>query len=92
MDCLVGDIHEAAAFVDDLTVRGHTWQEVWTTTLKVLRRVTRAGFMINLNKCKFCVPRADLLGHEVNSHSYRLSTKFLEKQLSPTIPTTMKEL
>lgn len=25
MDCLVGDIHEAAAYVDDLTVRGHTW-------------------------------------------------------------------
>lgn len=79
MDCLLGHLDRAAAFVDDVTVKGYHWADVWKHTLAILGIVTRAGFMINLSKCKFCVPRTTLLGHEVCATSYRLSSKFLLK-------------
>ena len=79
MDVLLGKVERAAAFVDDLTARGHNWKDVWGWTLVILQIITGAGFMVNLSKCKFCVPRTVLLGHEVCATSYRLSNKFIKK-------------
>ena len=46
----------ARAFVDDITVPGRhdAWRDLWRDTLRVLRTVIKAGFMVNLRKCKFC--------------------------------------
>lgn len=92
MDVLLGNVERAAAFVDDLTARGYTWRDVWDWTLVILEIVTKAGFMVNLSKCKFCVPKTVLLGHEVCATSYRLSQKFLARQLQAKIPRTFQSL
>jgi hypothetical protein len=44
---------DAVGYLDDVTAHGNTWQKVWQDTLRVLRVLTAAGFMVNLRKCKF---------------------------------------
>ncbi len=44
---------DAVGYLDDITAHGNKWQKVWQDTLRVLRVLTSAGFMVNLRKCKF---------------------------------------
>jgi hypothetical protein len=43
----------AVGYLDDVTTHGGAWESVWDDTLKVLRVLTGAGFMVNLRKCQF---------------------------------------
>ena len=72
---LTAGVDAAAAFVDDLTVGGdlNDWQTVWQRTLRVMQAMARAGFMFNLRKCRFCTPKAVVLGRELLQYGYRLS-------------------
>ena len=51
-----------------------------------------AGFMFNLRKCKFCTPRAVVLGRELLYYGYRLSSKFLASWVGLQIPRTLAQL
>ena len=51
-----------------------------------------AGFMFNLRKCKFCTPRAVVLGRELLYYGYRLSSKFLASCVGLQIPCTLAQL
>ena len=55
----------AKAFVDDVTLVGtcDRWKQLWDSTLRLLLVLTTAGFMVNLRKCKFLVPKAVVLGY-----------------------------
>lgn len=44
-----------------------------------LRLVTRAGFMVNLWKCRFCVSRGVILGLEISRMEVRLGKKSLKR-------------
>ena len=41
----------AVVYLDDIAVYGDTVEEVLTTTVETMRRLARAGFMLNLKKC-----------------------------------------
>ena len=56
-----------------------------------MRRLTTAGFMINLRKCSFLVQDIPLLGHHVTAATYGLGDKFFKKH-TWTIPSSIKEL
>ena len=77
MDKLLGDLEQVASFINDLLARGMEWWDTWEVTKVVLGRVTGAGFMVNLRKCKFLMPSVGLLGHELSTASCRLSEKVL---------------
>jgi hypothetical protein len=55
----------AKAFFDDITIPGNKgdWQTLWENTLRVIRALTQAGFMIGLKKCKFLAPSVTVLGY-----------------------------
>ena len=46
-------VDAANAFLDDIIIRGIAayWQLSWEATLKVIRKLTRFQFMLNLGKC-----------------------------------------
>ena len=45
--------------------------------VEVLKRLTSAGFMINLNKCTFLSDKVDIVGFEVASETYKPTLKKL---------------
>ena len=58
----------------------------------VIRALTKAGFMINLRKCKFLAVQVELLGLQICEGSYRLGDKSLKKWLKLKLPSNLKEL
>lgn len=54
--------------------------------------MARAGFMFNLRKCRFCIPKAVVLGRELLRYGYRLSCKFLASWVGLSIPRTLAQL
>ena len=49
-------------YIDDILIFGSDARKVWDRTLAVLRALSRQGFMINLNKCKFLTCIATIVG------------------------------
>ena len=49
----------------------------WGDTLKVLRTLTKLGFMVNLRKCKFLTADASILGLDLTVAGYTLGLKFM---------------
>jgi hypothetical protein len=49
-------------FFDDGTIYGDSLERVWEDTLEWIRLLADEGLMINTKKCKFLVPRLELLG------------------------------
>lgn len=72
-------------YIDDIAVSGQTPSKVWERTLVVIVRLHRAGFMINLNKCRFPSLTVEVVGHVVSRRTYMVGDKavwkFLESQL-----------
>ena len=52
-------------YIDDIVVQGKNVPEVWSKTMAVLKALAKAGFMLNVRKCRFLVDRLTLVGHEV---------------------------
>ena len=79
MDQALLQFPHAVAFVDDLTVKGHStdWESLWQRTLEVLFALAVKGFKFNLRKCKFLVEEASLLGLKVCKRVYSLGEKCL---------------
>jgi hypothetical protein len=67
MDDILSDsgVPRAKGFFDDVTIPGWLaeWRELWRNTLKVVRALTSAGFMLGLKKCKFLVKTCVVLGY-----------------------------
>ena len=52
----------------------------------------KAGFMLNLRKCKFLVVAGKLLGFEISGEGYQLAGKFMSSWSDMQIPTSLKQL
>jgi RNase H-like domain found in reverse transcriptase len=54
--------------------------------------MVEAGFMVNLNKCKFVTDVITAVGHEVSNGRYKPTLKKLQLLLSTPAPRTLQEL
>lgn len=50
-------------YLDDIAVFGDDQEQVLEDTLEAIRRLTQAGFMINLTKSQLVESSAKILGH-----------------------------
>ena len=57
-------------YLDDIAVYGDDQDQVLDDTLEVVRRLTRAGFMINLGKSQLVEDAAKVLGHHWSSGGF----------------------
>ena len=61
----LGDVM-VVVYLDDICVYGSDPAKVWSECLRVMNRLAKAGFMINIKKSKFLVGSLKLLGFKVN--------------------------
>ena len=59
-------------YFDDIVIYGTDPSVVWAETLLVLKRLTSAGFMINIKKCRFLVSSMKMLGHVIAGDCQKL--------------------
>ena len=57
-----------------------------------MRKLTGAGFMINLRKCKFLEPVCELLEHIVSATTMCLNNKCIRKWLGIELPQMVSDL
>ena len=50
-------------YLDDVIIFGDDMDELLSNALKVMTRLAKAGFMLNLRKSHFGVTKAKILGH-----------------------------
>ena len=83
----------AISFQDNVPIPGtEGWGKLWEDTKAVIRAMTNAGMMLNLNKCKLLIQQPKLLGLELVHDHYRLHAKSLKAWTEISIPTSLKEL
>jgi hypothetical protein len=82
----------ALSYVDDLVVYSPTFDHHLRHLETVTGRLTKAGFTINANKCRFCRPEITFLGHVINNgESYARSQK-IEAILNYPRPKNVRQL
>ena len=68
-------------YLDDIAVFGDSIEEVLEATAEVIRRLARAGFMVNLKKSHLCEEALKILGHRWASGGYWLPQRERLEQL-----------
>lgn len=57
-------------YLDDIAVYGDDQEQVLEDTLEAIRRLTKAGFMINMTKSQLVESTAKILGHQWTSGGF----------------------
>ena len=61
---------QVVVYLDDIAVFGDSQEQVLEDTLEAIRRLTQAGFMINLTKSQLVESSAKVLGHQWTSGGF----------------------
>ena len=67
METLLKGLPMVVAYLDDILVAGKTEQEHLTNLAQVLERIDSAGMKLKKEKCAFCLPRVEYLGHIISA-------------------------
>lgn len=79
-------------YLDDIVLYGHSVEDVWANTIEVIRQLTTAGFMLNINKCTFLTKEIDVVGYQVSKGLYYSKQKTISKLLKAKLPSNFSEL
>ena len=89
MDFLFGDMYHrgVSVYIDDILIYGTSFEVVIQLLEEVLKRLTAAGFTLNIEKSRFFEPQIEYLGHLVGDGSLRPNPKKVEvlTRLRPAI-------
>ena len=67
METLLKGLPMVVAYLDDILVAGKTEQEHLTNLAQVLERLDSAGMKLKKEKCAFCLPQVEYLGHIISA-------------------------
>ncbi len=79
-------------YIDDIIVFSPDMDSHFTHLIEVLKRLRKAGLYAKLEKCEFCVPFLDFLGHRISSDGILMDPKKVSSILEWPIPNNVKEL
>jgi len=79
-------------YIDDIIVFSPDMDSHFSHLIDVLRRLRKAGLYAKLEKCEFCVPFLDFLGHRISSDGIFMDPKKVSSILEWPIPKNIKEL
>ena len=63
-----------SVYIDDILVPGKTQEEHLHNLNEVLQRLQSAGLHLKKEKCSFCLPEVDYLGHTISAEGLRPSS------------------
>jgi hypothetical protein len=64
-------------YIDDVVIYANDWWECWLFTIQVMKDLMEAGFNLSAKKCRFCVDRIVMLGHEFGQGKFSPNSKKL---------------
>ena len=79
-------------YIDDILVAGKTPQDDLNNLTAVLRRLQDAGLRLKKEKCSFCVPEVEYLGHIITAEGLKPSPRKLKAVVDAPQPTKLSEL
>jgi hypothetical protein len=79
-------------YIDDILIHSKTLDEHLIHLDTVLDRLTRAGFTINVAKCRFCREEVKFLGHVINRTGVSADPDRVQAILNYPIPRNSKQL
>ena len=79
-------------YIDDIIVFSPDMDSHFTHLIEVLKRLRKAGLYAKLEKCEFCVPFLDFLGHRISSEGIFMDPKKVSSILEWPTPKNVKEL
>lgn len=68
---VLGDLPFVFAYIDDLLIFSRNLSEHYEHLLIVFQRLDKYKLTLNLEKCEFCVPELDFLGHRITKDGFR---------------------
>ena len=90
LEDILGDF--VYSFIDDIIVFSPDPKSHIKHLSIVLSRLLEAGLFAKLEKCEFCVPYIDFLGHRISSEGIFMDPKKVSSILEWPVPTNVKEL
>ncbi|XP_072152504.1 uncharacterized protein [Bemisia tabaci] len=82
----------AAIFFDDILLFADTIEEMFRILEEVFRKLSEAGLVLNLSKCKFFLKCIEFLGHLIDGEGLHKLNKHIEAVLQAQLPTSSDEL
>ncbi len=82
----------AFCYIDDIIIFSPDLETHYKHLTEVLSRLRKAGLYAKLEKCEFCVPYLDFLGHRISSDGILMDPKKVSSILEWPIPTDVKQL
>ena len=79
-------------YIDDIIIFSPDMDTHFQHLIEVLKRLRKAGLYAKLEKCEFCVPFLDFLGHRISSDGIFMDPKKVSSILEWPIPKNIKEL
>ena len=75
-------------YIDDIVASATSWEDLWKKTLLIIEKLSKAGFMLNLNKCKFLTTALEVVGMEVIQGAYAAKKGKISALIASRIPKT----
>ena len=79
-------------YIDDIIIFSPDLETHYEHLTEVLTRLRKAGLYAKLEKCEFCVPFLDFLGHRISANGIYMDPKKVSSILEWPAPTNTKEL
>ena len=92
METLLKDLPMTCVYIDDILVAGKTPQDHLTNLTAVLNRLQEAGLRLKREKCSFCVPEVEYLGHIISAAGLKPSPRKTKAIINAPRPTKLSEL
>ena len=80
------------AYLDDILVAGKTEQEHLTNLAQVLERLDSAGMKLKKEKCAFCLPQVEYLGHIISAEGLCPAASKVKAIKEAPKPSSLSEL
>ena len=81
-----------AAYLDNILVAGRTEQKHLKNLTQVLEWLNSAGMKLKKEKCAFCLPQVEYLGHVISEEGLRPSSSKIKAMMDAPEPLTLSEL
>ena len=92
MESLLQGLPMVCAYIDDILVSGKTPEEHLHNLNEVLQRLKLAGLHLKKEKCSFCLPEVDYLGHTISAKGLRPSSSKIRAITGVSQPTNVTQL
>ena len=92
METVLKGMPMVVAYLDDILVAGRTEQEHLTHLARVLERLNSAGMKLKKEKCAFCLPQVEYLGHVISEEGLRPAASKVRAIKEAPEPSSLTEL